>query len=61
MNSLNALEIAANEMKTITAQFDNAKEKLATYKRENQKAIELYNEQMNILCKFFIRLININQ
>ena len=48
---MNALEIATNEVKTISSQYDQAKEKLSNYKKENQKAIELYNEQMNILCE----------
>ena len=50
LNSLNALEIASNEVKAISSQYEHAKEKLTNYKRENQKAIDLYNEQMNILC-----------
>lgn len=50
LNSLNSLEIATNELKAITSQYEHAKDRLGRYKRENQKAIELYNEQMNLLC-----------
>jgi len=45
-------EIAENELKTLTQQYEHSKEKLAKYKQENHKAIELYNEQMNILSKY---------
>lgn len=51
LQSLNLLEIASNELKAITKQYQQSKEKLDKYKRENRKAIDLYNEQMNILCK----------
>ncbi len=51
MQSRNLLEIATNEKNAITQQYEYSKQKLAKYKLENQAAIELYNEQMNILCK----------
>jgi hypothetical protein len=50
--ALNLQEIAENELKTLTQQYEHSKEKLAKYKQENHKAIELYNEQMNILSKY---------
>ena len=52
MHSLNLLEIATSEKNAINQQFEHAKQKLAKYKLENQAAIELYNEQMTILCNF---------
>ena len=53
LQSLNMLEISNNELKSVTQQFDAAKDKLEKYKKENQKALELYNEQMNILYSTF--------
>ena len=53
MQSLNQLEIATNELKAITEQYERSKDKLTKYKQENQKALDLYNEQMNILCNYF--------
>ena len=50
LQSMNQLEIATNEMNAINQQFEFSKQKLAKYKLENQAAIELYNEQMTILC-----------
>jgi cell shape-determining protein MreC len=47
---LNLLEIAANEFKTISEQYEHSKEKLMKYKKENQRALDLFNEQQNILC-----------
>jgi hypothetical protein len=47
------LEISNNELKSVVQQFENAKEKLEKYKKENQKALEIYNEQMNILYSTF--------
>lgn len=55
MQSLNLLEIATAELKSITAQYEQSKQKLENYKKENEKAIQLHNEQMNILCKLKIK------
>ncbi len=44
------VEIAENELKAITQQYNHSKEKLGDYKLKNKKAIQLYNEQMEILC-----------
>jgi len=52
LQSLNLLEIATTELKAITEQYDHSKEKLDIYKSKNKKAIELFNEQMSILCKY---------
>ena len=57
MQSLNILEIALNELTAITRQYEHSKEKLENYKKENQKAIELYNEQMSILCTYLNKWI----
>jgi hypothetical protein len=54
LHSLNLSEIAANELKAISEQCEHSKQKLDKYKRENQKAIDLYSEQMNILCMFVL-------
>ena len=51
LQSLNLVEIAENELKAITQQYNHSKEKLHEYKMKHQKAIQLYNEQMDILCK----------
>ena len=53
MQALNRLEIAQNELKAISDQYEHSKEKLSKYKKENQKALDLYNEQMNILYTTF--------
>ena len=53
LHSRNLLEIATNEMHAINQQYEHSKQKLAKYKLENQAAIELYNEQMTILCRYF--------
>jgi hypothetical protein len=50
LQSLNLLEIATNELKAITEQYDHSKEKLNKYKKEHQRALDLHNEQQNILC-----------
>lgn len=50
LQALNLLEISATELKSINAQYELGRQKLENYKRVNQKAIELYNEQMTILC-----------
>jgi hypothetical protein len=53
LHSLNQLEIATTELNTVTQQYNHSKDKLESFKRDNKKAIELFNEQMNILCKLF--------
>ena len=49
---LNEIEKISVELKNITEQYNHSKAKLETYKLNNQYAIHLYNEQMNILRKF---------
>ncbi|CAF0828677.1 unnamed protein product [Brachionus calyciflorus] len=51
--ALNLLEIATTELKSITAQYEQGKQRLENYKKENKKAIELHNEQMSILYSTF--------
>ncbi|RNA02600.1 E3 ubiquitin- ligase BRE1-like 2-like [Brachionus plicatilis] len=53
LQALNLLEISATELKSINAQYELGRQKLENYKKENQKAIELYNEQMTILYSTF--------
>ena len=53
LQSLNFVEIAESELKTINQQYNHSKEKLLDYKMQNKKAIHLYNEQMAILCNYF--------
>jgi hypothetical protein len=49
MQVLNLYEIAGNELKSLTEQYEQSKEKLSKYKKENERAIELLNEQRDIL------------
>lgn len=53
LHSLNQLEIATTELNTVTQQYNHSKDKLESFKRDNKKAIELFNEQMNILFSAF--------
>lgn len=53
LHSVNMLEISTNELKTAQQQFASAKAQLDNYKKENEKALELYNRQMNILFSTF--------
>lgn len=51
LQALNLLEISASELKSINAQYELGRQKLQNYIKENQKAIDLFEEQMSILCK----------
>jgi hypothetical protein len=55
------LEIAATELKSITEEYNHSKARLEKYKIENQKAIDLFNEQMSILCNLKLKLNFINK
>ena len=43
------LELATNDLKMITEQYNHSKAKLEDFRLNNQYAIDLYNEQMHIL------------
>ena len=43
--------MAKNELKAVTAQFNESKKKLDDFKKQNEKAINLNLELSNILCK----------
>lgn len=49
MDALNEEEIARNELKATTTQYDAAVAKLNKFKQENEKAIQLNLELSNIL------------
>jgi hypothetical protein len=53
MQSLSQRDTAEAELKTATEQYEASKNRLDTFKLENERAIECYNEQMSILCNFF--------
>lgn len=67
IQALNEEEIARNELKAVTSQFEESKKKLDNFKKQNEKAINLNLELSNILCNFKARttlysiLINISK
>jgi hypothetical protein len=51
IQALNEEEMARNELKAVTAQFEESKTKLENFKKQNEKAINLNLELSNILCE----------
>ena len=47
-----AMEKAEGEMRKVSEKYEKSLDKYNEYQRDNKKAIDLLNEQMNILCKF---------
>ena len=57
MESLSQLEAAEAELRAATEQYDTGKRRLETFKLDNERAIECYNEQMSILCNYCLVIL----
>lgn len=51
LESVRQVEVAETQLKSVTEKYQRALDKYNNYQRDNKVAIDLFNEQMNILCK----------
>ena len=53
MQSIKNVEKAEGELKTVNQKYQSVLDKYNKYQKDNKIAIDLFNEQMNILCMLF--------
>ena len=52
LESVRQVEVAEAQLKAVTEKYQRALDKFNSYQRDNKEAIDLFNEQMNILCEW---------